>query len=572
MNLFIFCAISALSLHDTTLSIKFQKQAAVNDLVFTEILADPDPPVGLPTGEFCEIFNRSATAIDLSGWTFYDGSIRALPQVIIDPGEYVIICNDDDTALFAIFGKCAAVSSISLTNSGEKISLRDPSGNPTDSVIFSDTWLGSSYKKDGGWSLEKIDVDFNCPVSSNWKVSENSNGGTPGTLNSVNGIIADTDAPVLIRGYCKDSNSVVLIFNEALDPISALAYQNYLLLPSSNPSSVFFEDEFLKRILITFNTIIPAGIIHTIQVSNVTDCSGNEIAPGSTTRVAIPDSVYSSGLIINEILFNPFEGGSDFVELYNCGKSIFDLSEFYISGINSETGLINETEKITEEHFLMFPEDYIIITENAFAVAAQYKSSYPYNFIETGNLPSMNVDEGNVIISRQDKILDNFHYLENYHFELIEDPKGISLEKINPYFSSSDPASWHSAAETFGYSTPGLKNSQYSEIVKSENEVLLSPEIFSPDNDGLDDVVNISLHTDKPGYISNIWIYSSNGIVVHDNAKNKLLATGDSFSWDGITEFNTRAPAGIYIAYVQVFHLNGNEKHYRLPFVLAIKP
>lgn len=572
MNLFLFCALSAFSVHDTSVSVPSQKNLSAFTLVITEIMADPDPALGLPAHEYCEILNRSSLPVDLTGWTFYDGSSRILPPVIINPGEYFIICNDDDTAAFAGFGNYAAVSSISLTNSGEKIALRDPTGMATDSVIYSDTWLGSSYKKDGGWSLEKIDPDFTCPVSNNWTVSLNPSGGTPGTINSVNGVIEDMTKPVLLRGYCTDSVTVILIFNEALEPSNALMIQNYMLLPNSIPTAVNFEDEFLKTIQLTFSDPVIYGSIKTIQVSEVTDCSGNEIAINAATRIGIADTLPENKIVINEILFNPYEGGYDFIELYHSGKSIVDLNEYNISTLDGETGLLNESEKIADNPWLMFPGDYIVITENVYSVSSQYKTSYPYNFIETANLPSMNVDEGNIIISRNDNYIDGLFYSDKYHFELIENNKGISLEKINPSFKSSDPFSWHSAAASFGYATPGLKNSQFAEINFSESEITLSPEIFSPDNDGSDDVVKIIMNSKKPGYISNIRIYSSDGIIVYDYSKNKLLATEDAYIWDGITGVNTRAPAGIYIAYVEVFHLNGELKNFKMPFVLAVKP
>jgi len=45
-------------------------QAFRYDLIFTEIMADPSPPAGLPEYEYLEIFNRSKVKINLGdgGW------------------------------------------------------------------------------------------------------------------------------------------------------------------------------------------------------------------------------------------------------------------------------------------------------------------------------------------------------------------------------------------------------------------------------------------------------------------------------------------------------------------------
>ena len=168
------------------------KSSSINyvleDVIITEIMADPDPPNGLPVKEYVEIFNRSNDTVNLNGWVFYDGSSRILQNNIMNPHDYIIICALSDSALFSVYGKVAVVSALSITNTGEKLSLRNPSGQPVDSVTFSDTWYQGTYKKDGGWSLERIDNFFNCPVSANWGSSENSLGGTPGFINSISGI------------------------------------------------------------------------------------------------------------------------------------------------------------------------------------------------------------------------------------------------------------------------------------------------------------------------------------------------------------------------------------------------
>jgi len=571
MQFLFICLMCAFQVEDSIVTKNSSISAVPFSIVITEVMADPDPPSGLPAQEYCEIYNRDSVPVNLSGWTFYDGTSRALPAVIINPGEYVIICDDGDTSLFSAFGKFAAISSISLTNTGEKLAIRDPFGIPIDSVIYSDTWYGSSFKKDGGWSLEKLDVDFTCPASNNWLPSEHPLGGTPGALNSVAGTILDEEPPVLLRSFCVDSVSVILVFNESLDPDVALSLSNYFITPANIPVEAFFEDAFLQRIRLTLNSPITPGIINTVTVSQLTDCSGNTIAPGSNSRFGIGDSIFNTGLVINEILFNPFTDGFDFVELYHSGNGIIDISKFKIESIDPETGVPDESEKIVEEPWLLFPGDYLVLTENPSVVSMQYQSSYPFNFMEVPNLPSMNIDEGHIAISVDVKIVDQIHYFETFHFELLEDYKGISLEKINPKFQSGYTSSWHSAAASAGFATPGLKNSQYADVNPGGNQVSLFPEIFSPDNDGVDDVVTITLKTGTPGYISNTWIYNSNGQIILDQAKNTLLSTSDAFIWDGITDSGTRAPAGIYIAVVEVFNLQGSVQKYRMPFVVAIK-
>ena len=545
--------------------------AGFPNLCITEIMADPDPSNGLPVAEFIEIFNNGIDSVSLAGWTIFDGSNKILPNLTITSGEYIIICANSDTASFSIYGKCAGISSISLTNSGEKIALRQPSGFPVDSVVYSDSWLGSSYKKDGGWSLEKLDLEYSCQVPQNWKPSENNLGGTPGMTNSVNGVFSDDQPPTLLRAYCENDSTVVLLFNESLATNSITDYQNYSINPPVSLQTIEATGTDLMNIRLTFESAFTKDIIYKITVSSITDCSGNEIVNNNQTRFGLADSVVENKIVINEILFDPFAEGSDFVEIYHKGNRIIDLSTVSFASIDAETNEPDQIEKISETPWLIFPGDYVVITEDPEGVAQQYRSSYPFGFLQMDDLPSMNIDEGHIALLHENKRVDEVKYEAGFHFELLEQTKGLSLEKINPDMNSLQPSSWHSASPSSGFATPGLKNSQYNDFINNEQVVSLSPELFSPDNDGLDDVVTISLHAGEGGYISNYWIYNSSGQIIFRNDENNLLASATHFTWDGIDENGTRAPLGIYVVFIELFNLKGDIKKYKLPFVLAAK-
>jgi hypothetical protein len=65
------------------------------EIIITEILADPDPVVGLPEAEFVELYNRSSAPINLNGWILFDGSSRQLPAIVLLPDSFVIVCSHD---------------------------------------------------------------------------------------------------------------------------------------------------------------------------------------------------------------------------------------------------------------------------------------------------------------------------------------------------------------------------------------------------------------------------------------------------------------------------------------------
>ena len=61
-------------------------------------------------------------------------------------------------------------------------------------------------------------------------------------------------------------------------------------------------------------------------------------------------------------------------------------------------------------------------------------------------------------------MVDEVKYKDDWHFKLIDDAEGVSLERIDPDGTSQDETNWHSAASTAGYGTPTYKNSQYQTI------------------------------------------------------------------------------------------------------------
>ncbi|MEL6135365.1 MAG: Ig-like domain-containing protein, partial [Bacteroidota bacterium] len=68
-------------------------EPAENDVVFSEIFADPSPPVGLPEVEYVEIFNRTSKIIAFNSLVYQDGNTEVnLGDGFILPRQYVILC------------------------------------------------------------------------------------------------------------------------------------------------------------------------------------------------------------------------------------------------------------------------------------------------------------------------------------------------------------------------------------------------------------------------------------------------------------------------------------------------
>jgi len=545
------------------------------DLVINEIMADPNPVVNLPDIEYIEIFNTSDFDINIAGWTYKAGtSIRNFPSVKVNSNEYYIVCDEDDEAEFTGFGNVITVDgSLSLTNSGQTLSIRNESGVLISRVIYTEDWYQDDYKAEGGWSLEQIDPLNPCGEENNWKASVSETGGTPGQENSIYASNPDVDAPELLRIAVLSENSIQLFFNESLERLSAMSVEIYSVDQSiGNPTSINIIEPDFKSLTLDFANSFNSSLVYTLEISGgITDCAGNEIADKNSARFAIPVDFEENDVVINEILFNPIPDGSDFIEIYNRSDKTFDLKDLRIATLDIETGEYSGIENITNEGFLIFPADYIVITEDVVFIQEQYYTSNPEGFIEA-DLASMNDDNGIVLLLNKSlEIIDKLSYDEDMQFSLLATKEGVSLERINYNRPSDDKTNWHSASELVGFATPAYENSQFLDEDDIVDEVTVVPEVFSPDNDGFEDVTNINFLLDEPGYVANIKIFDSKGRMIRYLANNQLLGIEGVITWDGLDDKNQKAPVGIYVVYIEIFDLDGNVKQFKKPVVVAAR-
>ena len=144
------------------------------DVVIDELMPDPTPVVGLPTNEWIELKNTTAAPINLSGWRIGDptGQSGPMPNFILQPDSFVIICTGSAVAAMSVFGTTISVTSFpSLDNDGDQLFLRAANGRTIHGVAYSSAWYQNVVKTDGGWSLEMIDTKSPCAGMSNWKGS-----------------------------------------------------------------------------------------------------------------------------------------------------------------------------------------------------------------------------------------------------------------------------------------------------------------------------------------------------------------------------------------------------------------
>ena len=539
------------------------------DLLITEILADPTPPLGLPNAEYIELYNASNKVIQLGGLGFSTGSSpKEIDDFTLLPQSYVVLCDVDDKPLFQVFGDVATVTSFpALTNGGDDLSLLSTQGAVLLEVNYDINWFQDSERAAGGYSLELIDLNLanNCPA--NWRGSESNLGGTPGQANSLTGV--DTTPPQMITAFANNPTEIVVNFTSVLeDGIDFTSF--FSINPSINIGDAVVDVD-RKSVLLFLEQALSEGVVYEITaLAGIEDCLGNTTANSSSILTGLTSLPIKGDLILNEILFNPYTGGVDFIEFYNPSDKILNIQGIRLRNEFISSGTIST---IIEADYVLLPDSYVALTPSIAVLSSQYPIADPTTLVEN-SLPSLGNKEGNItVLGAILSILDSLHYNEDWHNQLLSDRNGVSLERLRADSPTQDEGNWHSAASTAGHATPGAVNSQDRKgIAIPEDHFFNLPEnTFSPDQDGFQDVLELQYNTDKAGYVGQFYIFDAQGRLIFEHARLELLAGKGSFLWDGNNNDGEKARIGIYVILAEIFTPEGDKITEKHSFVLAGK-
>lgn len=548
-------------------------QPGRNDAIISEIMSDPSPQVGLPNIEWIELRNTTAHAFNIQGWKIGRegaGLSAAMPDFLLQPDSAIILCGSSGAAQMRNFGTTIGLNAFPTLPVGGSVAwIEDQFGKNIHTAAYQSIWHDNALKANGGWSLEMIDLQNPCGGKSNWRSSIDPKGGTPGKSNSVQASNPDNAPPLILHAFAPDSMQIILTFNETLDSSQAVITSNYSIdHPTATIQNALCTPPLFQQTALQLSVPLQKEKMYNISVRNIRDCKGNEITTEQVVKLALHQQPSAQDIVINEILFDPRGSGADFIELYNRSKKTFNLKELLLA--NRSNGNIANYRNLRSENQLFFPGSLLVFTDNATNIRSEYAVKQPEWLFEMSSLPSYPNDAGQVVLTDlQGNVIDEVHYSDKWHFKLIENKEGISLERINPHAASQQADNWTSAAKSAGYATPTAMNAQYRQDAQVQGAILVSPEIFSPDQDGFDDFVIINYRFPEPRYVLNITIFDANGRAVKALQRNAICGVSGSFRWDGLDEKNMRLPFGPYVVFCEAFNLSGQVKRFKHQVVLA---
>lgn len=419
-------------------------------------------------------------------------------------------------------------------------------GSATDNTFTTTDWFGISCKYTATRSDGFIFDDF-----------------------SVSELIPDTTPPALLSAKAIDEFTIEAVFSERLDNSSALLATNYLLSTVGRPTSISYVQGNIYRL--TYPLALASGN-YTLTVNQVKDLKGNLINTANSASFFYlkPYTLKQGDVMISEILVNPKTGGVDFVEIYNNTNQTLDLKELQLANADAN-GNPASIKNVSSIPLYMPAKTYWVLTTNPNFIKENYTVKFPTQFAQMNSLPTYNNDKGTVVLLGAQGLLERFDYTESMHLALLQNPDGVSLERVSFARPANEKGNFQSAAMSVGFATPTSRNSQEEDANLAKNKVSLAHQTFSPDGDGFEDQLQINYEFIKHGTLASVNIYTDKGILVRKLVRNVSLATAGDFNWDGLNDNGQVSKVGIYIIKFDAFALNGKTESFKQTCVLATK-
>ncbi|RNA64424.1 hypothetical protein CR163_003695 [Prosthecochloris sp. ZM_2] len=280
------------------------------------------------------------------------------------------------------------------------------------------------------------------------------------------------------------------------------------------------------------------------------------------------------GPVINEIMFAPRSTTSsagaeqpEYIEIYNAGPSVIDLSGWRIEDSPSPSGRIYtfEFSEFPSPNHLLGPDEYAVITPepDRTVTGSRLQQCYPFTtalkglsvYVDDRKTLSLNNDHDCIrLIDDKGNLVDEVCYDEAWHNPYLRETRGYALEKFSPLLSSSTASSWSTCLDGTCSGTPGKQNSLYlpaHETSRAPN-MMTATETFSPNGDGLNDTAVFLLTLPAGAYQMTFTIHDRSGSEICRPADGLPSGPTARLTWDGTTTHGSTAASGSYLARAEI--------------------
>ncbi|NOZ51340.1 MAG: hypothetical protein GXP37_15050, partial [Chloroflexi bacterium] len=437
-------------------------QAAANGadhVVINEFIATPT------SSEVVELYNPTATDVDVSGWTI-DGSTINAGQ-IVPAGGYLVLSD-------------ANTSGISISNAGEVLELVDASSTLVDQVAYGNAggapkpfYATSTGRAPNGADTDDDAADFNWTATPTLGAANTQPAAALGSSVVINEVDPNAGA-AFIELYNPTAATVDLS-----GWMIAVDDDSWIPAGETIPAGGFWvlnEAEFPQF----FSLGASRDNVYLVDAAGVrVDQMGWSTAPGSswnrlpdgagandgyddatsllTAMSPTPGSTNTAGVVgsvvINEIMQNPSavsDSKGEWIELYNPTSRDIDIDGWTLKDNDNDSHVIDNGGPL-----VISAGGYLVLGDNADTASnGGVTVDYSYN----GGWYLSNGSDEVVLVDNHAIEVDRVEYDNGATFP---DPNGAAMALIDPALDNNIGANWCTASTPYGdgdLGTPGAAN------------------------------------------------------------------------------------------------------------------
>ncbi len=519
-------------------------------VVITEI--QPAPVGDEP--EWVEIENTGSKAVTITDWQICDErSCTEIPTARLSAGQRAVLTRDVEALQAARSipddARLLEVSLPSLNNTTDAVALHNKQGALVDSLAYDLSDFSPPR------SLERVGsvLDGAVAFDARWTPCIDRSGSTPGRRNST--LVLDDDLAIVNAEAGIDGLAVTVLNlgrTTAIDvPISysigerSRSTMIEILAPTSEERMVIPLAELGWPDI--------WGEVHVaIEITRSDDRREND------TLTMLTSTPPPTGTItLNEIMFDPWPEGTDYIEIANTGSDTVDLSGWIIEDERGDQGVIPPHTRIPPGGLLVAANDDDVRSMMDSGVPAVLTSSVNLN--ATGDLVILRSGDGYRV--------DQVTYSDDWHLEVLSETKGLALEKRAPELVSDSPASWTTSAHPLG-GTPGSPNTA-SVDVDVTTELTVQPSPFSSDRRHPRHPAVIGFTQPFRHAIARMEVRSVQGALVRRILDAGLIGTEGGAVWDGRNDLGQRVRPGQYVVVLECVDAISSRVHHATAVVVV---
>jgi hypothetical protein len=537
-------------------------------VIVSEIMYAPESTMP----EWVEIASAVDDSVDIASWGLSDKNALTVYRIApaprwLPPRGFAVLTRDSAQMASRLAGAGMLVALPALpqslyNNDSDAVVLTDHRGALMDSVHYSARWGGAA----GEVSLERLEASGSSLESANWGSSEDPAGSTPGRTNSVTPLDTNLRAVGILPLRDGDSTAGVLIAvrNAGKSPVAAFGASVYVDRDGDSTESLpervaaVWEDQPLMP---GDSVLLHAAWEHEDPgehlVIGVVAAEHDLRASDNRIQAKISFSFPNGALTVNEIMYEPLAGWSEYVEYLNAGTLPVDLQGWSLGPRReSRPGASGILSRLP---FVVRPGEYLVVASDSSIVKEFDGADAPgAHFVARQKaLGLSSAGDTLMLFDATGRAIDSLVYSPSWHNPDLEETRGRSLERISPALPARDGRNWSTSADPAG-GTPGRRNSLYAPAGAPPAAALAcAPNPFSPDGDGFEDATVISYRVPFLAGTVRVRIFDALGRLVRTLSGGEPTGAAGQMLWDGRDDRREKVPMGIYVVLVEAHDAQG---------------